>query len=85
MYLLAVRSIFRKGNISSVKDINEQTSTKGTILYTFVKVSLFYNITSHHNVKCTLVQALRLCTGRTVRRGCRGIALLFHDHGTRRW
>ena len=34
-------------------------------------------------VKCTLVQALRLCTGRTVHRGSRGIALLFHDHGTR--
>ena len=36
------------------------------------------------NVKCTLVQALMLCTGRTVHRGSRGIALLFHDHGTRR-
>jgi len=33
---------------------------------------------------CTLVQALRLCTGRTARRGSRGIALLFLDHGTRR-
>ena len=30
------------------------------------------------------VQALRLCTGRTPRRGSRGIALPFHDHGTRR-
>jgi hypothetical protein len=35
-------------------------------------------------LKCTLVQALRLCTGRTAHRGSRGIALLFHDHGTRR-
>ena len=34
--------------------------------------------------KCTLVQALRLCTGHTAHRGSRGIALLFHDHGTRR-
>ena len=32
-------------------------------------------------VKCTLVQALRLCTGRTAHRGSTGIALLFHDHG----
>ena len=32
--------------------------------------------------KCTLVQALRLCTGRTAHRGSRGIALLFLDHGT---
>ena len=30
-------------------------------------------------VKCTLVQALRLCTGCTAHRGSRGIALLFHD------
>ena len=35
-------------------------------------------------VKWTLVQALRLCTGRTAHRESRGIALLFHDHGTRR-
>ena len=35
-------------------------------------------------VNCTLVQALRHCTGRTARRGSRGIALPFHDHGTRR-
>jgi hypothetical protein len=35
-------------------------------------------------VKCTLVQALRLCTSRTAHRGSRYIALLFHDHGTRR-
>jgi hypothetical protein len=30
------------------------------------------------------VQALRLCSGRTAHRGSRGIALLFHDHSTRR-
>jgi len=30
-------------------------------------------------VKCTLVQALRLCTGRMAHKGNRGIALLFHD------
>ena len=35
-------------------------------------------------VKCTLVQALRLCTGRTAHRGSRGIALLFHNLGARR-
>jgi len=35
-------------------------------------------------VKCTLVQALRLCTGRAAHRGSRGIAVLFQDHGTRR-
>ena len=35
-------------------------------------------------VKVTLVQVLRLCTGRTAHRGIRGVALPFHDHGTRR-
>jgi hypothetical protein len=35
-------------------------------------------------VKCTLVQALRLCTGRIAYRGSRSIVSLFHDHGTRR-
>jgi len=35
-------------------------------------------------VKCTLAQALRLCTGLTARRRSRGMALLFLDHGTKR-
>ena len=35
-------------------------------------------------VSGTLVQALRLCTGRTAHRGNRGVALLFLGHGTRR-
>ena len=34
-------------------------------------------------VKRTLVQALRLCTGRTAHRRSRVITLPFHDHGTR--
>jgi hypothetical protein len=32
-----------------------------------------------NKLKCTLVQALRLCTGCKAHRGSRGIALLFHD------
>jgi hypothetical protein len=35
-------------------------------------------------VTCSLVQALRLCTGRTAHRRSRGIVLPFLDHGTRR-
>ena len=35
-------------------------------------------------VKCTPVQALRLCTGRTAHRGSRGIVLLFLGYDTRR-
>ena len=37
-----------------------------------------------YSVKCSLEQALRLCTGRTAHRVGRGIALLFPDHCTRR-
>ena len=42
-----------------------------------------HNFRGTGKVKVTLVQALMLCTGRTAHRGNRGIALLFHDHGTR--
>ena len=43
-----------------------------------------YKSLSYYRAKCTLVQTLRLCTGRTAHKGSRGIALPFHDHGTRR-
>jgi len=39
---------------------------------------------SKGKVKCTVEQALSLCTGPTAHRGSRGIDLLFLDHGTRR-
>ena len=39
---------------------------------------------SKGKVKCTLVQALRLCTGCTAHRGSKGIAVLFLDRSTRR-
>jgi hypothetical protein len=35
-------------------------------------------------VKCTLVYALRLCTGHTAHGGSKGVALPFLDHSTRR-
>ena len=38
----------------------------------------------YKRVKFTLVQAQRLCTGRTAHRGSRGVAVPFLDHGTRR-
>jgi hypothetical protein len=52
-----------------------------------VKSGCLNNFWSHvfkKKVKVTLVQALRFCTGRKARRKSRGIALFFHDHGTRR-
>ena len=46
--------------------------------------SVKYSLYCYIYLPCTFVQALRLCTGRTVHRGSRGIALIFLDHGTRR-
>jgi hypothetical protein len=56
--------------------------------YSSVKITVRIVVTTRPyigKVKCTFVQALRLCTGRTAHRGSRGIALLFSGHGTRRW
>jgi len=50
----------------------------------FVKISVLHTVFKEGRVKCTLVEALRLCTGCMAHRGSRGIALLFLDHGTRR-
>jgi len=58
-------------------------------LFSFIPLIIFFTFqtTKYYRpckVKCTLVQAPMLCTGRTAQRGSRGIALLFHDHATRR-
>jgi len=39
---------------------------------------------TYTDVKCTLIQALWLCTARTPHRESRDIALFFLDYGTRR-
>ena len=66
---------------------------KAHALYCHLWPVRLYSIFLHHLIndyyytnvsKCTLEQALRLCTGCTAHRGSRGIALLFLDHGTRR-
>ena len=48
------------------------------------KIVLWRKEKGKKKVKCTLVQALKLCTCRTAHRGSGGIALPFHDHGTRK-
>ena len=52
-------------------------------LYRDLSTLTYKHVFTFVNVKCNLVQALRLCTGRTARRGSRGIALLFLDNSTR--
>jgi hypothetical protein len=48
------------------------------------QVWLYQNTAFLFKKKCTLVQAVRLCTDHTAHMGSRSIALLFHSHGTRR-
>ena len=65
---------------STYQQLHYNYSQRQRAVY-LLHVSAFFG---HLNSKCTIVQALRLCTGRTAHRGNRGIALLFLDHGTRR-
>ena len=59
-------------------------SSLGTEFEDFQSISILssfivlFIMTCKSKVKVTLVQTLRLCTGRTAHRGIRGIALLFH-------
>jgi len=52
-------------------------STKAPISYFLSTISARNKVKV--KVKCTIVLALRLCTGRTAHRGSRGVAILFHD------
>ena len=49
-----------------------------------IQISGEHDFYGNYTRKCTLVQALRFCKGRTAHRGSRSIAILFLDHGTRR-
>jgi hypothetical protein len=51
--------------------------SSGLVLYS--ELNGYFTSIGIVKVKCTLVQVLRVCTGRTAHRGSRGIALLFHD------
>jgi hypothetical protein len=48
-------------------------------VFVYASFTVKITFTSKVKVKCTLVQALRLCTGRTAHKGSRGIALLYRQ------
>ena len=76
-------SVLPRTDVTSVPRIAVQVvSTQYKVIDTIL--TCIKEVMVKVKVKCPLVQALRLCTGRTAHRGSRGIALLFHDHGTRR-
>ena len=65
--------------MESVEGIKIFKSTTPKYRETLVKKLSAKLASKKVKVKVTLVQALRLCTGRTAHRGSKGIALLFHD------
>jgi hypothetical protein len=73
-------------DIQTNKPLQLECTNSPTINHTLTNLWQFCYILLNVKVKVTLVHALRLCTGRTAHRGSRRIlvALLFHDHGTRR-
>jgi hypothetical protein len=81
-----LRTSFR--NFMCVTCTDSSVATELYSMFRYIVIERKYEI----KVKVTLVQALRLCTGRTAHRGSRDIYLLFHrdiyllfhDHGTRR-
>jgi len=70
-------------NITDSKRVFTETHPYSVALFSDHLNPTSINLTKV-KVKCNLVQALKLCTGRTAHRKSRGIALLFLDHGTRR-
>ena len=76
---------------SSVVSVLQDKQTTGSTQFSSLSFSYvlrysWFPIPEFEQVKlnCTLVQTLKLCTGHTAHRGSKGIALPFHDHGTRR-
>jgi len=74
---------FRVGNIATTKYCQDVITAKYTAYSKLLGIKRKL-LTMKGKVKCTDVQALRLCTGCTAHRGSKGIALPFLDHGTRR-
>jgi hypothetical protein len=76
--------LYKPHTMSLSKTCRSNTKMCTTKNLSWLLLQFFLPILGKGKVKCTLVQALRLCTGRTAHRGSRGIAVPFHDHGTRR-
>ena len=84
--------MFCSQHLSQKKLIFPFKNILGILLFRQHKVLILQKLFARHlfvvcstvrKKKCTLVQALRLCTGRTAHTGSIGIALLFLNHSTR--
>jgi len=72
--------IFFQGLFPVLSDNTERTNSYATFASKFPTLTVMLKVKEMG----TLVQALKLSTGRTAHRERRGIALLFLDHGTGR-
>jgi len=77
------RILSQKVDILSFKQKNTPNNMFTKLHFPSV-CSFQYKNSEKIKVKCTLVQVLKFCTGRTAHRGSISIALLFLDHRTRR-
>ena len=70
----------QKGKVLTSKSVGTVPSSYGKRIYRAVvsqKFEKHWLRVIGKRVNCTLVQALRICTGRTAHRGSRGIAVLY--------
>jgi hypothetical protein len=65
---------------TTLQPVVELTPPREKKVYDGSRVLIMHEV----KAKCTLVQELRFCTGRTAHRGSRGMAVSLLDHGTRR-
>ena len=69
--------MFRSINVACVTEMHVEKTRVMRISRQQSTVQITIHQKQIGKVKCALVQALRLCTGRTAHRGSRGIALLY--------
>jgi hypothetical protein len=79
MLTVTHNKVFTEEKLINTNCEQEKDNINLCLTHFFLSLATFESTKEKLNVKVTLVQALRLCTGRTAHRGSRGIALLFHD------
>jgi len=78
------QTVFEHLNVTSPTKLTWRPHDIVQFVTTQSNVGSIKKLEALHTVKCNFVQALRFCTGRKAHGGSSGIALPFHDHGTRR-
>jgi hypothetical protein len=72
---MVTHKVFTEEKLINKNCVKEKDNINLCLTHFFLRLAIFESI--KEKVKVTLVQALRLCTGRTAHRGSRRIALLY--------